>query len=92
MPDSLVDSIWKFHGLRALRTVKQKKEELRAKEKVEKEFCPHCKKRIEKIVCLVEGTFCMRMYKKISGQGKYRGVRCMNFKRIPNETKKTQEI
>jgi hypothetical protein len=75
-------TIWSYKGPNIRVTNKMIKEDDRAKKKIEQEFCPRCKKRMEKLVSLVQGTYCMRIFKKISGQGKYRGIRCKGFKKI----------
>ena len=70
---------WQNRTLASL-SPKERKQKERAIQKIEEEFCPNCKLRFEKLVSVVEGTYCMRVFFKVNN-GKYRGIRCKKFKR-----------
>jgi hypothetical protein len=62
---------------------KEKKERARAKLKIQEEFCGICKKRFNRLTCVVSGTDCMQIFYKVNN-GKFRGIKCKKFKRIEN--------
>jgi DNA-binding PadR family transcriptional regulator len=54
-----------------------KKQQDKAKQRITEKFCPNCKKRLAKLVGVVN---CMELTKKINRQ-RFKKVRCANFKR-----------